>query len=239
MTEEPADTELCPPSPERVAARTIVFAAVACRGAIEQDADDPGAEDLRKRVWSWLEELGLLEEAEERERRVLSTSLGSLSRKDRVNASWRSEGMVVLAWALRRAELPAYHEQCEPSDVANPLGFLDERESTLLAVPQLRPSAEIEHWADTYLTLHWRLRQFSIDSKTLDFVSYVASCKWGPLTLDELEVVGTDLAIGGVRVDAVSESEFQSTLSITQERHQAFNWLLGEESVYSQVTTDT
>jgi hypothetical protein len=48
-----------------------------------------------------------------------------------------------------------------------------------------------------------------------------------------------DLAIDGVRIDKVENAAYRRTLSITQERHQAFNWLLGFERLYSEVTTDT
>ena len=62
---------------------------------------------------------------------------------------WQSEGLVVLAWALGHAELPAYYAQCEPSDIANQIGFLGSRETTALHEPRLRDSAEIEKWVDT------------------------------------------------------------------------------------------
>ncbi len=231
--------DLPPPSPERVAARAVVLAAVSCRGLIEKDASNPRAEDLRQRVCSWLRELGVIDEAEEHERSLLFTPLGSLADKSTIDASWRSEGMVVLGWALGVLELPPYDEACEPSDSANFLGFLQERTSTPLADPRLRPAANIEHWTDAYLTLHWRLRQYSLHPEVIDFSSYVESCTWGPLTLAELQLTDGDLSIAGDRLDRVSEPVFRRTLSITQERHQAFNWLLGEEPIYSQVTADT
>jgi hypothetical protein len=42
-----------------------------------------------------------------------------------------------------------------------------------------------------------------------------------------------------VRIDNLEYSKYREILSIAQERHQAFNWLLGFEDLYSQVTTDT
>jgi hypothetical protein len=57
--------------------------------------------------------------------------------------------------------------------------------------------------------------------------------------LDGLEIIDRDLGIEGVRIDRLEYDRFRQLLSIAQERHQAFNWLLGFEPIYSQVTTDT
>ena len=217
----------------------MVLAAVSCRALIEKDAGQPGAEKLRKDVIEWLDEIRVSNEMEESEVRLLSTPLGKLEKSKSINASWCSEGMVVLAWVLGCARLPLFYEECEPSDVANTMGFLRDRESTPLYEPRLRESREVSYWEETYLTLHWRLRQFSIEPRPMDFAAYVSSCKWGPLRLDELELCDHDLAIKGVRIDHLENAAFRKTLSIVQERHRAFNWLIGWDSVYSQVTTDT
>ena len=228
-----------PPTPDRVAARAIVLSAVSCRALIEKDAGKHGAEQLRKNVIQWLNRIGVSGEMEQAEADLLSTPLGKLDKKTTVDATWSSEGMVVLAWVLGCVPLPAFYAECEPSDVANALGFLGERETTVLRQPTLRDSGEIAVSEETYLTLHWRLRQFSIESGSMDFAAYVARCNWGPLRLDQLELCEGDLAVKGVRIDRLDYAVFRKTLSIVQERHRAFNWLVGWYSVYSQVTTDT
>jgi hypothetical protein len=230
---------LRPPDASRVAARALVLSAVSCRGLIEEDAHDAGAETLRQRVVSWLGSIGVTGEMEPAETTLLSTPVGKLDRKTRLNATWQSEGMVVLGWALNCTELPLVHIECEPSDTANAMGFLDDRQNTPLHRPVLRDCSEIESWADIYLTLHWRLRQFSLEPSPMDFVAYVSACTWASLRLDHLEVLDRDLAIDGVRIDKVANATYRRTLSIAQERHQAFNWLLGFEPLYSEVTTDT
>ena len=231
--------ESVPPTPERVAARTMVLSAVSCRGAIEKDADKPGAEELRTRILPWLESIGADSELEPAESSLIATPLGLLDQKTRFNASWQSEGMVVLAWALQCAELPPVHIQCDPADTANAMGFLDDRENTPMHGPILRNEDEIGEWADTYMTLHWRLRLISSNPGPLDFVSCVAAATWYPHRLDHLDLVDNDVSIDGVRIDKLDYSKYRQTLSIVQERHQAFNWLLGFEQLYSQVTTDT
>jgi hypothetical protein len=233
------DFSITPPDAGRVAARALVLSAVSCRGSIEKDAHNPEAEELRKKVVRWLASIGASEELEPAEALLLSTPLGKLDRKATMNAGWQSEGMVVLAWALRYASLPPANVECEPSDIANGMGFLGDVQNTPLHCPRLRDGGEIEAWANTYLTLHWRLRQISSKPETIDFVDYVSRCTWGPLCLDHLQILDNDLAIDGTRIDKVEYTRYRRVLSITQERHQAFNWLLGLERVYSQVTTDT
>jgi hypothetical protein len=239
MDEEPESQDIVPPEAGLVADRAIVLAAVSCRGLIEKNDDKSAAEDLRVRVVAWLNRLDVDHELKEQERSLLDTRLGTLDDRRRVDASWLSEGMVVLAWALGCADLPRYDEQCDPKAVADRLGFLSDRSKTPLATPRLRESTEIEHWADTYLTLHWRLRQFSLDRIKMDFANFVSRCTWGPLNTKELELIEGDLAIQGQRIDRVPEWSYRTALSIAQERHRAFNWLLGYEPIYSEVTTDT
>jgi len=228
-----------PPAPERVAARALVLATVSCRGLIEEDAGKSGAEELRQGLLPWLEAVGAADELEPSEIDLISTPLGDLDPKKGLDASWRSEGAVALAWVLGYAELPTVQAQCEPSDIANSMGFLDDRENTPMHSPRLRDAAEINRRRDTYLTLHWRLRQRSIDPAPMNLVAYVETCAWGPLRLDELEILDNDLAINGVRIDKLKDRKYHEVLSITQERHQALNWLEGFEQIYSQVTTDT
>jgi len=233
------DFSLIPPLPSRVAARALVLAAISCRGLIEKKAGDRGAVKLRQEILPWLETVGVAHELEPAETALLSTPLGGLDSKKTINMSWQSEGMVVLAWALGFADLPAVNVECEPSDIANGMGFLGKRQHTPLHSPQLRERAQIETWADTYLTLHWRLRQFSLSPDVMNFVDYVSQCQWASLRLDHLEIQGGDLAIDGMPLDKLESKVFHRTLGITQERHTAFNWLLGFEPIYSEVTNDT
>ena len=90
-----------------------------------------------------------------------------------------------------------------------------------------RRMPQIETWANTYLTLHWRLREFSLRPITIDFVDYVSKCKWASLHLDHLEIQDKDVAIGGVRLDKLESHVFRRSLGITHERPTAFNLVAG------------
>jgi hypothetical protein len=137
---------------------------------------------MRKEVLDWLGQIGVAGELESTEFDLLSTPLGALDSRKCVQESWKAEGMVVLAWALMCANVPPVHVECEPSDIAKAMGFLDRRENTPLSSPRLRSLAEIEKRQLNYLALHWRLRQFCLDRSHIDFISYVSACTWASLT---------------------------------------------------------
>jgi len=233
------DEEFHPPSAIRVARRALVLASVACRGSIESDAGKLGAEELRQRILPWLVELGTDIELESHERELIAQPLGKLDRKNAINATWKSEGLVVLAWALRFGELPSFCVQCDPPRVANEVGLLAPVQETCLDTPRLRDADEIEAWTDYYLTLHWRLRLLESHPGQMDFVDCVNRVMWGPVTLEGFDLVENDISDDGIRIDLISEDRRRALISIAQERHQAFNWLLGFEELYSHVTTDT
>lgn len=144
----------------------------------------------------------------------------------------------MLAWAVGHAELPDVMTQCDPREVAERLGLLRGPSGAMVRTRRV-PAARIEAWANTYLTLHWRLREYSLRPVAIDFVTYARECGWGPLRIDHLPTVDLDLTIGGERIDACGKAAFHNALSIATERHQAFNWLLGDAEIYSEVTTDT
>src|SRR5262249_42167535 len=143
---------------------------------------------------------------------LLLIPVGHLDPQLTIDACWRSEGMQVLAWSLGRARLPRYDELSYSIETASKLGFLRDRSESVLANPLVRPLSEIAHGANTYLTVHWRLRQYSISRCAIDFADYVSRCTWGPLTVSELDLIDDDLAIRGERIDRVPEDWYYETL---------------------------
>src|SRR5947199_2100857 len=89
-----------PPTPKRVARRALALAAVTARALLEQqDPADSRSEANRQRFLSWVAALGLEDELEPDEWEVLQRPVGRLDRQAAVNATWRLEGLGVLAWA--------------------------------------------------------------------------------------------------------------------------------------------
>lgn len=233
------DDPMVPPSAERVAARALILSAVVCRAAIEGDAGNPEAEEFRGSVRDWVHRVGIAEEAEASEMALLETKLGGLAARQRIDGSWRAEGLVILAWALGKCELPVYDTGVDPYPISQALGFRDERYDSVLSAPKLRSLDEISYVGEKFFSLHWRLRQYSMDNKPMNFEQFAKTAYFGPLLLDGLRLISHDIEIRGKPLCDSSESEWREVLSITRERQQAANWLSGQESTYSQVTCDT
>lgn len=230
-----------PPTPELVAERAIILSVVSCRGFVESDRQNPkGAADLASRAYTWLRDLGLASKLSGWERRVLDTPIGALADQDRVDASWLSEAAVVLAWSLGRYSLPAFDEQCDPAGAANSLGFLGDRNNTVLSRPNLRTDSQLREFNEFVYNVHWRLRDHSIARRGYDFEA-LALKAWGmPIARFGLKLMDKDIQVGARPLSIAPESEWRTLLSITQERHRASNWTIGYASEdFYEVTTDT
>jgi hypothetical protein len=230
-----------PPAADKVARRAIVLAVVACRGIVEADrANAQGASDLAKRSYDWLRALGLEGELRAWERRVLESTFGQLNDRDRVNPSWLSEAVVVLAWSLGRLELPGFAEQCDPADAANSLGFLQPTEASVLNQPELRSSEDLREYNEFIYNLHWRVRDFSLNKRSYDFEA-LARKAWGePVLRHGLVLSDRDLCVRGVPISRAAERDWRTLASIARERHRASNWLIGYASEdFYEVTPDT
>lgn len=230
-----------PPDAPTVARRALVLAAVACRAFIDDEKNDPeGAGKLAKQSFDWLRGFGLDAELTDWERKVLCTEFGCLEDDDRINASWLAEGLIVLAWALKCADLPAFDVQCDPSATANALGFLQPLADTVLAKPCLRSSDELAGYNEFVYNLHWRTRHFSLNHRPYDFES-LARNAWGePILRFGLKLCQKDIKLGTGPLFKAKGNSWRGLASITQERHRASNWLIGYASEnFYEVTTDT
>lgn len=179
------------------------------------------------------------EEVEPQELELLLTPIGGLDTKARVDATWRIEGVAVLAWALGRGPLPPLLQQCATDDTFSAIGLTHPLQDTALAAPHLRTEEELDRCSNTYITLHWRLREFSLRPKRMDFVQFVEQCQWAEMRLDGLEIIENDLAIDGVPIDRLQQRRLHELLGILHERRVALEWLSGFEPLYSDVTADT
>lgn len=111
------------------------------RAIAESEAESAG--DTYAQSRAWLTANGLDAELEARERTFLDTALGAATDEQVSAASWRSEGLAVLAWALGVAEVPGPDEQADPMELWTALDFLSDGPPSILAYPALRTPAEI------------------------------------------------------------------------------------------------
>lgn len=237
MDEPREEIELFPPSPQRVAARAAVLSAVVARAFIDDSGDNPQAVRMYHHIRDWLTGLEIDEEIETAEAEQLLAPLGGLSEKRRTDASWLSEGLVVLGWALGRCELPPHDRQVDPTEISFQLGFLTDEARRIIASHKLRSSAEIDTLAEKLFALHWRMATFARTQARMDFAAFARGegSDLGPLDLGDTPLVGGDLAIKGRPLFLADEADWRVVQNIAVERHRAANWLLGYAPLYSQV----
>lgn len=228
------------PSQRRVASRALVLAAVAARGLIEKDGPPEEYEADRKEIISWIEAVGISDELEPDEWKVLQLPVGSLERQAMVDATWRTEGLAVLLWALRRMELSPYDQQVNPGELFGTIGYWDENAGhEFLNSAEIRSLEELLALQTTLLALHWRLVEFSLRPEPLDFRKFARDGWMGPFDLTPFHLIDDDLSMGHFAISKAPMEMVKSVRSCANERHLAINWLMGYSQIYSETDTST
>ncbi len=239
MSEGDGDIELAPPTQDRIRQRAWAMSAVICRSFIETFEDSTEAAALHSRVLEWIDGLNLRPELESGELSTIAADIGSLDRQVMVDATWRSEGLAVIAWALQASDLPAHDQMVDPSVVANSVLFLDDDAINRAGELRLRGADELDCFAEIQLAIHWRIREFSLRPQAMDFRSFAENSWFGPLSVEGVALAEDDLAIDDLPIARASEERLRQCQSIASERHQAINWLRGWHEIYSEVDTST
>jgi tetratricopeptide (TPR) repeat protein len=236
------------PSAERVARRAMVLSLVVYRASLEQFVGEAKYETLHRRLSEWVKRLDLAAELEKDERAILRAPLGRADEQACLDASWRVEGLGVLAWALKRLELPLYDDQVSARDATASVGFSEQTLDTLdtaaaqkfLDQARLRPKAEIDAYAVHATLVHWRLRQFNLDGKRMNSARYLRShVSFKESWLSGLQFVANDLALFGQALSKAPPEYVATFTGAAVERQVAANWLQGDDPVYSHVSADT
>ncbi len=223
----------------RVARRALVLAAVVLRALTEPpDADERDAK--RARLHEWFKRNRLDEEAEEAEARLITAPLGTLSRRDMIDGSWRAEGLAVLADRLGAARLPPHDVLADPYEIALRLGVFDDTSPPWVLDHQ--PAADavaLERLGRQLLGIHWRLDELRLNRGSMNFRAFARKSWVGSFELDDEVFVDNDLVIGGKAVAHADPDLVRTALSIARERHHAVNWLLGDDPMYSKIDIST
>lgn len=233
------DWDSDPPTPLRVARRALALAAVVMRAHLESDDRFSDPEAQRQLILAWLSHHNLMEELEDRERELLEAPLTAISQREVIEASWRAEGLVVLAWALGKATIPQHDTLCDPAAVANELGFLSDDRPDILDRPRLVDPDRLQWLQDRLLGIHWRLRDYRLSPRPMNYREFSQDCWFGSFDIDGVTLARDDLAIDGQPIHLAPDNAVARAESIALERHQAINWLLGWDPLYSDVDTST
>ena len=119
----------------------------------------------RSEVTKWLSEHGLREKLAPSE--IGFVDAPNPTRQQVVNASWLSERLTMIVWALGKLDrLPAPDEQCDTSifqDILPPFAAVSVPE--FIASARLRSPAELIAMADEAMRLHWEARDARIKGR--------------------------------------------------------------------------
>ena len=227
-------------SPEEAAARLLVLVAIARRGFLELRPDliaDDSPEAERFDLHSWLAEERLLGSLSPAELALIEAPVGQPTPDDTLDATWRIEDAVVLAWALERIpSIPPYDEPTDAAGVINALPAPWSRTIEFRTAARLRDEATIaaareqaEVWSDRADIYWWQLetsgdhteaeadpRQVAIDLAAEAFAAGYMS----PL------MDGDFPTRHGAYRDLASETVEQLQM-IANRRLHALNWLCG------------
>jgi hypothetical protein len=232
-----------PPTAARVAARARVLVALVNRGFLEQDkeGDRSEAAAYREGILAWADAAGWREEAEPDEWRRIEAPCGFWTAREASAAPWRCEGAAVLAWALGVFPLPDYDREADPRKLSDVLGFCDAEIPPALADASLREAKDVADLSTLLLSLQWRLRQFGVEQKTIDFVKVAGQPMFRRmgLRLEGLRMSNNDVLIRGTPIVELPYTEWIACMGIAEERRRAVLWLQGQSSLYSEVDTPT
>jgi hypothetical protein len=179
-------------------------------------------------------------EIEPDEWKVIQRPPGNLDQRATINATWRLEGLAVLAWALGRSELPRYDELVNPRNLLESVGMGDEAVArNLLASPTLRRREELEGLRDQIFAFHWRVRNSRLHPGAMDFAKFARDAWFGPLDIRPFRLLKGDLALGKYPISKAPQEVLGKALSSALERHLAINWLTYGGEVYSETDTST
>jgi Domain of unknown function (DUF4272) len=238
-----------PPTLPRIAARALVFCALAQRVEIEPPPGTPldagtleGMNELLELSMEWLARQGLAAELTRRERAVLQQPVGTLDDSLREPFAHSGEAAGVIAWALRRAPLAAFDADTDSAAVAEALGWLDDAGAELGSTALLRTREEVGAYLDAVSAVHWRLRRQAEPPQAGDAPAGVSMARWQPDRyawpgdVTPLELApDEDLALGGRSIVAASPAVLLAAWQRVRERHRATLWLLGQHRDYEAV----
>ena len=76
---------------------------------------------------------------------------------------------------------------------------------SILGGPALRDEAELERLREQMFAIHWRLREWRLRPRSIDFTDLARTAWFGPLDLGAARLVENDLAIGDAPVSRADD----------------------------------
>jgi hypothetical protein len=209
---------------------------------MERTPEASATSAFRERLLGWLSGAGLVDEAEAQEWSLLTAGLGSWEKRQAIDASWKVEAAAVLAWALGLAELHRHDVRTEPAQVMRPLQFMSvEGTQRIVSAATLRVDAELYHTYNRLWQIHWRLVDHGLNGHPVDLREMERRHDWwGQLDIPKAALSRDgDLVVGGRPLTKADPRETAACNSTAMERHHGAKWVIGTDSLYSAISTDT
>ncbi len=242
------DVEINVRAPAEVAARVIVVAAVCHRAYLERAEADNGADDPeaeRFDLVAWLRIEGLDPIASPIERRLLQTRLGRLTTNETDAATWRTEALAPLAWAMGFLEaLPQYHLPIDPGPLLDAVPSPWDKTAPFRTGVRLRSEEEIAAERERAELWHWRATMVDLlqeaPGKEAQRLAAVIREVAGEAARAGLiaKVAGGDFPVDGRPYRDLDEETLGMAAAIAEERHHALNWLCGFGTDWDTVPMD-
>ena len=232
--------------PEVVAIRAVILSALAYRGYLELDEDQDdelGADEDRFELIGWLRDEELIDHVEPTELAMLQAPVGTLDEAEALAATWATEALAPLSWALGLTATLAPPDQ--PVDVAALRDLLPSPGSPvggLIGGASLRGEAVIAAARETAELWHWRatvqeLLTAAAPADRNDLVTAVQETAAEGAALNILPPPARgDLPVNGQPYALAADHEMLAT--IAEWRLQALNWLCGFGTSWANVPLD-
>jgi len=203
-------------------------------------------EELSTQLNMWLADEGLIAWQSTQEKPVVCKALGSLTRQELVETSWRADALGVILWALGIFEnLLPWDTRYTPQETIKPLNLFAPT-GAFLGEVRLRPAAEIEAARELAELWHWRAqvkRPLKEELELQDVGEVAAKVRAAAgkayANGDIPEPVGGDFPVYGKAYAELEPEEYSEVAAIAIERHHALNWLCGFSKDWDAVPIET
>jgi hypothetical protein len=199
------------------------------------------------RVVQWLKKEGLWPSLSHNEKVMVQKPFGGWSERDRINASWRSEALATLAWALGLSkEFPPFDRSVDEKLWMRRFPFLRSTR-TFITRAKLRPKSDLLRQRDIAELWYWRARttelQQSPDQDPLpEGITYEQIISGAAETAENERMfkrIGNDFPAKGKPYSELTDEEYEICKSIAMERLYGLNWVCGFSKNWDNVPTDT
>ena len=231
-----------------VAVRLIILAAVCRRAFLESEVSGNAADERqadRFDLMAWLQHERLIDAVSPNELELLQAPIGRLDGDGAALASWQSEALVALAWALGLLDhMPAYHTMAEPGPLFARVPSPWDDTGAFAAHGRLRDEMEVAQERERAELWEWRAQMEEIAvgaesravAEIIDAIGEVAREAYTAGLLRE--PVADDFAVDEMAYRDLSPASREHAAIVAGQRLRALNWLCGFGTSWDDVPLD-